>query len=201
MKINKLCAALVVALPALAYQNAGAHEAVFGGALVGASENPPSSSTAIGVGTVTIDFDLVTMRVQETFSGLSGTTTASHIHCCTTDPFAGNVGVATQLPSFSGFPLGVSSGTFDQTFDMSLASSYNPAFVTANGSVGGAFNALVGGLESGRAYLNIHTTAFPGGEIRALLAPVPEPETYALMLAGLAVMVPLMRRARRNAQR
>jgi hypothetical protein len=199
MKICKLFAALALALPALACQNAGAHEAVFRAELLGSSENPPNSSTATGIGTVTVDFDLVTMRVQETFAGLTGTTTASHIHCCTATPFTGNVGVATQLPSFSGFPLGVTSGSFDQTFDMSLASSYNPAFVTANGSVSGAFNALVGGLESGRAYLNIHTTAFPGGEIRALLTPVPEPETYAMMLAGLAIMVPMLRRARRDA--
>jgi hypothetical protein len=41
--------------------------------------------------------------------------------------------VATTLPTFAGFPLGVTSGTYINTLDLTLASSYNPAFVTANG--------------------------------------------------------------------
>ena len=66
---------------------------------------------------------------------------------------------------------------------------YNAAFITNNGgTVGSAFNALVAGLDAGQAYLNVHTNLFPGGEIRGLLAPVPEPQTYALMLAGLGVL-------------
>ena len=36
------------------------------------------------------------------------------------------------------------------------------------------------------------------GDVGQLAAPVPEPETYALMLAGLAMMVPLARRRRRD---
>ena len=34
---------------------------------------------------------------------------------------------------------------------------------------------LFNGLFAGTEYLNIHTTAFPGGEIRGFLSPVPEP--------------------------
>ena len=195
MKISQLLLALAVAVPAMGPQTASAHEAIFRADLLGTSETPPASTTGFGTSTVTIDFDLFTMRVQASFADLLGTTTAAHIHCCTADPFAGNVGVATQLPSFSGFPLGVSSSTYDQTFDMALASSYNPAFFNAHGgTASGAFGALTEGLGEGKAYLNIHSTSFPGGEIRALLAPVPEPETYALMLAGLAVMGALRRR-------
>jgi hypothetical protein len=41
-----------------------------------------------------MDFDLLTMRVPVTFADLVGTTTASHIHCCTATPGSGNVGVA-----------------------------------------------------------------------------------------------------------
>ena len=58
----------------------------------------------------------------------------------------------------------------------------------------GAFDALVSGLENGTAYSNIHTTAFPVGEIRGFLAPVPEPQTYAMLLAGLAVLSVFLRR-------
>ena len=51
------------------------------------------------------------------------------------------------------------------------------------------FAAQLGNILAGRAYVNFHTVQFPGGEIRgALVAPIPEPETYALMLAGLAAV-------------
>ena len=97
--------------------------------------------------------------------------------------------MATTVPTFPGFPSGVTSGTYDNTFDLTSASSYNPAFVTNNGgNVSGAMTALTNGLNAGQAYLNIHTSEFGGGEIRGFLAPIPEPETYALMLAGLGLV-------------
>lgn len=184
------CAALTVF-----HGTAAAHQQVYAAPLLGSSEFPAAATTGSGTARITIDFDLVTMRVEASFSGLIGNTTASHIHCCTLP--GSNVGVATQLPSFTGFPLGVKSGTYDHIFDMALASSYNPAFVTANGgSVGSAFNALVAGLDAGKAYLNVHTSSFGGGEIRALLAPVPEPAEYALLLTGLLAVGVATRRKR-----
>ena len=57
---------------------------------------------------------------------------------------------------------------------MTDASSYNPAFVTANGgTVAGAEAALLAGLHAGTAYLNIHTSMVPAGEIRGFLVEVP----------------------------
>ena len=43
-------------------------------------------------------------------------------------------------------------------------------------------------ILAGNAYFNIHTTFDTAGEIRGQLVPVPEPETYALMLAGLGLV-------------
>jgi hypothetical protein len=39
-------------------------------------------------------------------------------------------------------------------------------------------------MFAGKSYLNIHTTAFPGGEIRGFLTLVPEPGTFALLGLG-----------------
>jgi hypothetical protein len=155
--------------------------------LDGESEVPVVDTEGIGTALVTFDLDLVTMHVQAEFSGLTGTTAAAHIHCCDFQANT-NAGVATQTPSFTGFPLGVTSGTMDQTFDMTLASSYRAAFLTANGeSVANALNSLLAGLDSGQAYFNIHTSSFQGGEIRGQAVFVPEPTSLVLcLMVGLA---------------
>jgi hypothetical protein len=136
---------------------------VFSATLSGPNESPPNASPGTGTAVVTVDVLSVTMTVQVSFSGLTGTTTASHIHAPTPAPFTSTAGVATTTPTFAGFPLGVTSGTYSITLDMSLASSYNPAFITANGGTPlSAFAALVIAINSGRAYLNIHTSTFAG---------------------------------------
>jgi hypothetical protein len=86
---------------------------------------------------------------------------------------AGNAGVMTQTPTFPGSPLGLTSGSYDQTFDMTLAASYNPGFVTAWAARRSAFDALIAAIAAGKAYLNLHSSQFPAGEIRGFLAPIP----------------------------
>lgn len=184
-------AALLFASPA------GATTYVFTGALSGDQEAPiPVLTPGTGFAKVTIDDLLDTMRVEANFSGLLGPTAAAHIHCCA--PIGSTAGVATTTPTFTGFPGGVTSGTYDHTFDMTLASSYNAGFVTANGgTVPGAFAALFAGLQTGDAYFNIHTTSFPPGEIRGQLSYVPEPGTWALMIAGFGMAGAALRRRAR----
>jgi hypothetical protein len=167
--------------------------------LSGPNEATPNASPGFGQASVLIDPTAHTMQVDVFFGGLLGTTTASHIHCCTAVPLTGAAGVATVTPTFTGFPGGVTSGTYSHLFDMSLASSYNPSFVTAHGGTAlSAETFLFAGIEAGESYLNIHSSVFPGGEIRGFLVFVPEPVTLSVFSAGLAGAA-LLRRRRRKA--
>ncbi|MDQ2802638.1 MAG: CHRD domain-containing protein [Pseudomonadota bacterium] len=126
-----------------------------------------------------------TLQVNATFSGLTSNDVAAHIHCCA--PLGTNAGVATTLPAFPGFPLGVTSGTYTSVvFDLTQPTIYNPNFITKEGGLAQAEAALIAGIEGGQTYFNIHTMANPGGEIRSQLFPVPEPAS--LLLLGSALL-------------
>jgi hypothetical protein len=178
--------------------NAGAVPVLFSTTLSGPNEAPPNASPGVGTALVTFDIAAHTMRVEATFSSLLGNVSASHIHCCTAVPLTGTAGVATTTPTFAGFPLGVTSGVYDNTLDMTLASSYNPAFITGafdlTHDIAGAELALYNAMFLGETYLNIHTSVVPGGEIRGFLLPVPEPVTLSLFGAGLAGAIAMRRR-------
>jgi len=145
--------------------------------LSGANERPnPTPSLGTGFVQVVLDTTAQTLGLNVTFSGLTSPDNAAHIHCCA--PEGTNAGVATTVPTFGAlgpnpeFPLRVTSGTYDQTFDLSDPRFYNPAFV-GMGTIAQAEAALIAGLESHMTYFNIHTDNFPGGEIRGQLVPGP----------------------------
>jgi CHRD domain len=131
--------------------------------LRGANEVPPNPSLGVGIAQVTIDDVLNTLFVQTTFSGLTGRTTGSRINR------SGSVGSNTAVAfSFTGFPSGVTSGTYSDTLALS--------------------STVLAGLENellaGNAYFNVSTEIYPGGEIRGTLVrqmtsvpSVPEPFT------------------------
>ncbi|HYE37918.1 CHRD domain-containing protein [Methylocaldum sp.] len=157
----------------------------------GVNEVPPNTSTATGFTSVTVEGD--TLAVHVDWAGLTGgNATAAHIHCCS-DPGA-NAGIAVGLPSFPA----ATSGTYENTFDLSAPSTYSDDFLNdvGGGSAEGAAAALIAALNATRAYSNIHNADFPGGEIRGNLAPIPLPPAVMLFTTALLGLLPLARRSR-----
>jgi hypothetical protein len=116
----------------------------------GAGENPVRN--VAGTGTATIVKKNGTYTYTVTYSGMSGALTGGHIH----GP-AGvgvNANVIVPFPDANGAPA---SGTLTGTF----ASTNNVAI--SNDSL----DVL---MRTGNAYVNLHTTQFPGGEIRGALS-------------------------------
>ena len=101
------------------------------------SEVPPNASTATG--TADIDYDPATKKLswKLTYTGLSGPATAAHFH----GPAAAgeNAKVSVAIPGATSTPAEGSATLTD---------------------------AQAADLEAGKLYVNVHTAANPGGEIR-----------------------------------
>jgi hypothetical protein len=182
-------ASSAIAVPASATPADPTYRAVASGAL----ETPPNASP--GTSLVTIDLGGKEMLVDLPFRDLEGTTTAAHIHCCTSAAFTGVAPVAVPFPDF---PLGVHAGTYSNAIPLGDEMTYDPAFLSAHGgSVSGAAAALTDAIAANEAYVNIHTSAYPNGEIRGWLVaapPVPEAGEWSMLAVGLGGLLWMSRR-------
>lgn len=128
--------------------------------LTGAQEVSPVTTTATGQGWVVISTDTTTITYFVSFTGLSGPVAASHIHL-------GNVGVN------GGVMLPLTASVSPMTGTLTSAN------FAAQGSVT-TFAGALAAITAGGTYINVHTAANPGGEIRGQLAvfvPAPTPTT------------------------
>ena len=182
-------ASTAVAVPAAAAPADPSYRAVASGAL----ESPPNPSP--GTSLVTIDLGGKEMFVDMPFRDLDGTTTDVHIHCCTGTAFTG---VAPVAVPFQDFPMGVTAGTYSKAIPLDDAMSYDPAFVsTHGGTASSAETALIDAINANEAYVNIHTSLYPNGEIRGWLVaapPVPETAEWSMLAVGLAGLMWMSRR-------
>ena len=160
------CALLAMAAVPLATTPAGATVVRYAVELNGTQATPRNTSPATGSAQILIDDAARTMRVIITFQDLQGATTAAHVHGPTPTPGSGSAQSMTPNPSLPGFPLDVTSGSYDRTFDLTSAASYNPDFIAASGgTVADAEAVLVQSLAEGRVLFNLHTSAHVTGEI------------------------------------
>jgi hypothetical protein len=110
--------------------------------LRGANEVPPAATTATGQVDAVLDKNTNLLRWKLTYSGLTGPAMAGHFHGPAT--VGANAGVALPFPGRISSPMeGSATLTAAQAAD----------------------------LLAGRWYANIHTAAYPGGEIRGQMTP------------------------------
>lgn len=139
--------------------------------LSGRQEAPPVVTTATGSATVSVDPGLGQIVVTVTVSGLSDITDA-HLH-------VGPPGMDGPII----FPL--ASGPFTSPLVVTLTSSnLVPAPAQGIDTIGDAIQAIQGG----RTYVNVHTTAFPDGELRGQVGPV----EFGAVLSGTQEVPPVV---------
>jgi hypothetical protein len=188
LSVLALMAAAGLAAPALAQSGGTTYRAIASGP----SESPPNASFASSM--VAIEINGTKLFVDAPFRDLTGATVAAHVHCCTSSAFTGTAPVAVP---FQGFPAGVRAGDYSGGLSLTDDSTFDPAFLASNGGTAqSAASALLAGMNANEAYVNIHTTQYPNGEIRGFVvqAPVPEPAEWAMLGAGVAGLLWLGRR-------
>ena len=184
--MKRIASSLALALTMLVSATALAATTTYRSTMSGPGESPPNASPGAGIATVIIDDVAMTMSLTMPFFDLLGDSVAAHLHCCTAEPLIGTAPIAVP---FNDFPLGVRSGSYSHTFNLSDAATYSAAFLGAHGGTADAARSfLLDGITANEAYLNIHTPNYPAGEIRGFLVAlaVPEPASWLMLGVGLA---------------
>lgn len=145
--------------------------------MTGYLEAPPVSSTATGSFHASIDDDSDEIHYTLTYSGLEAPVAQAHIHFGQRS-VSGGISAwlcegTAQSPSASTPPCPGQGGTVSGTITpLEVIGPGSPPAIPPNGGQGinpGEFEELVAAIRAGRAYANVHSAKFPGGEIRGQL--------------------------------
>jgi hypothetical protein len=131
-------------------------------ALTGAEETPAPGVLTGAAGTAQVTLDTVnkSVTVELQVLNLPSASTAGHIH-------VGPRGLAGPVVIDFAFPSG-RTGDFGLLFRLT-SRDFRPRPEIGIVTIDDAIQAIA----AGNAYVNVHTTAFPGGEIRGQLVPAP----------------------------
>lgn len=133
--------------------------------LSGYSEVPAISSAASGQFNARINKDDTAIAFELSYDGLEGSVTAAHIHLGQRDV---NGGVVAFLCSAAGTPQTCPASPAQISGVITAADVIGP---TGQGIDAGEFAELVAAIRNGAAYVNVHSSKFPGGEIRSQVTP------------------------------
>ena len=137
--------------------------------LKGYQEVPAVSSTASGKFSAKINERAGTIDYELRYAGLEGDVTQSHIHFGQRG-VSGGISIwlcgTTALPGPAGTPSCLGPREATVTGTLHAAGVVGP---TAQGIAAGEFADLIAAIRAGVAYANVHSTKFPGGEIRGQL--------------------------------
>jgi len=132
--------------------------------LTGYQENPDISTAAGGSFQLWLDDAAETLTYELSYSGLEGDMLQSHIHF---GKRAVNGGITVFLcTNLGNGPAGTPACPQEGTVSRTVPASE----ILAPGTQGiepGNFAELAAALRSGHTYANVHSTKWPGGEIRA----------------------------------
>jgi hypothetical protein len=138
-----------------------------GGDMNGYEENPDVSSVASGDFSARLSDDGTALEYRLSYSGLEGAVTQAHVHFAKAGV---NGGISfwlcetagTQSPSASTPACPEPGGTVEGTI-----TSLEVVGPNGQGIAPGEFAEILAAMRAGAAYANVHSTKFPGGEIRA----------------------------------
>jgi hypothetical protein len=120
----------------------------FGTTMNGAGENPAKNVPGVGTATIVKTGGVYTFTIN--FSGMTGPLTGAHIHGPA--PVGQNANIIVPFSTAGAGTSGTLTGTFTSTNTATISNDSLDVLMT-----------------NGNAYVNLHTAANPGGEIRGQL--------------------------------
>lgn len=184
--------------------------------LTNSQENPPTNPTLTGGAPRPASFGTALFTINDAMTAMTFTATIFNIDVTgsQTADINDNL-VAAHIHAGANFPPlnnGVVWGFFGAPLNDNNPndSVFTPFATGVGGTFSGKWDAPEGNgtilllqlpnILAGRAYINFHTTQFPGGEIRGQLTGVPEPTSLLLFGTGGFALIAKLRNRRKRTQ-